>query len=175
MMTSYILVGMTLALGQVDSGTAPTTQTPPAAPQSAPPINGSTASPAAPDANQPDISQNSSSSFSEKEPHSGENGFAEFIKPKREDGCFPYRLYKAYYDEFFPPKNGNEEESPEPARRALPSPFDSPPFPGSEYQGYPIIGIPPDTSVYPFMKAVYGATAHSRMPLRRARSSSTAG
>ena len=27
-------------------------------------------------------------------------------------------------------------------RRAMPSPWDSPPIPGSEYQGYPIIGVP---------------------------------
>jgi hypothetical protein len=91
-----------------------------------------------------------------KEPKSGENGLAEFIKPKREEGGFAFRLYKAYYDEFFPAKTNGEEE-PEPPRRALPSPFDSPPFPGSEYQGYPIIGIPPDASTYPVMKAIYGA------------------
>ena len=42
--------------------------------------------------------------------------FAEFLKPKREDGCFPYRLYKAYYEEFFPPKS-NGEEAPEPRYR----------------------------------------------------------
>jgi putative OmpL-like beta-barrel porin-2 len=43
-----------------------------------------------------------------------------------------------------------------PPRRALPSPFDSPPFPGSEYQGYPLIGVPPDTEVWPLMKAIQG-------------------
>src|SRR5262249_9748009 len=41
--------------------------------------------------------------------------------------------------------------------RALPSPWDSPPFPGSEFQGYPLIGVPASTTVYPFMKALYGA------------------
>jgi hypothetical protein len=44
----------------------------------------------------------------------------------------------------------------EPPRRAMPSPFDSPPFPGSEYQGYPIIGVPPDTSRWLLMKALQG-------------------
>jgi hypothetical protein len=43
-----------------------------------------------------------------------------------------------------------------PPRRAMPSPFDSPPFPGSEYQGYPIIGVPPDTTVWPLMQAIQG-------------------
>jgi hypothetical protein len=50
-------------------------------------------------------------------------------------------------------------EVPKPAeekRRAMPPPFDSPPFPGSEYQGYPLIGVPPDTTRWPLMKAMQG-------------------
>ena len=38
----------------------------------------------------------------------------------------------------------------------MPEPWSSPPFPGHEYQGYPLIGVPPETSVYPLMEAVYG-------------------
>src|SRR5262245_34109512 len=57
-----------------------------------------------------DSSSADSKSESAKEPHSGENGFAEFIKPKREYGCFPFRFYKAYYDEFFLSKNNGQEE-----------------------------------------------------------------
>jgi hypothetical protein len=45
---------------------------------------------------------------------------------------------------------------PEPTRRALPPPFDSPPFPGSEYQGYPLIGVPPDNTMWPLMQAIQG-------------------
>jgi hypothetical protein len=41
-------------------------------------------------------------------------------------------------------------------RRAMPSPWDSPPIPGSEYQGYPIIGVPPDNTMWPLMKAIQG-------------------
>jgi hypothetical protein len=76
---------------------------------------------------------------------------------KEEDagGHFFRRFIKAYCDEFTKKKEGEEE--PERPRRALPSPWSSPPFPGSEYQGYPIIGVPPPDTVYPFMKAVYGA------------------
>jgi hypothetical protein len=48
----------------------------------------------------------------------------------------------------------SEPEEPE-YRRALPSPWPSPPFPGSEYQGYPLIGVPYSTTDYPFMKALY--------------------
>jgi hypothetical protein len=43
-----------------------------------------------------------------------------------------------------------------PTRRAMPSPFDSPPFPGSEYQGYPLIGVPPDTYKWPLMQYLQG-------------------
>jgi len=38
----------------------------------------------------------------------------------------------------------------------MPSPFDSPPFPGSEYQGYPLIGTPPDFYMWPLMQALQG-------------------
>jgi hypothetical protein len=48
------------------------------------------------------------------------------------------------------------ESGPELPRRALPSPFDSPPLPGSEYQGYPLIGVPPDNTMWPLMKALQG-------------------
>jgi hypothetical protein len=44
----------------------------------------------------------------------------------------------------------------QPKRRALPSPFDSPPFPGSEYQGYPLIGVPSDFTIWPAMKFFQG-------------------
>jgi hypothetical protein len=40
-------------------------------------------------------------------------------------------------------------------RRAPPSPWQSPPFPGSEYQGYPLIGVPRSTTEDPFQKALY--------------------
>jgi hypothetical protein len=38
----------------------------------------------------------------------------------------------------------------------MPSPFDSPPFPGSEYQGYPLIGVPPDNTRWPLQHALQG-------------------
>ena len=41
-------------------------------------------------------------------------------------------------------------------RRALPPPFASPPFPSGEYQGYPLIGVPVDTTRWPLMKAMQG-------------------
>ena len=40
------------------------------------------------------------------------------------------------------------------ARRSPPSPWDSPPFPGSEYQGYPLIGTPMNPTVDPLQKAL---------------------
>jgi hypothetical protein len=53
--------------------------------------------------------------------------------------------------------NGQSSDStpaPKP-RRALPEPWSSPPFPGHEYQGYPLLGVPEDDSVYPVMRALY--------------------
>jgi hypothetical protein len=50
---------------------------------------------------------------------------------------------------------GENEEVEPPPRRALPSPWSSPPFPNDEYQGYPLIGVPPSYTVYPFMQALY--------------------
>lgn len=43
-------------------------------------------------------------------------------------------------------------------RRALPPPFPSPPFPSAEYQGYPLVGVPPDDSVWPLMQSFYDTT-----------------
>jgi hypothetical protein len=44
----------------------------------------------------------------------------------------------------------------DPKRRALPAPLPSPPFPTSEWQGFPLIGVPPDTTRYALMKALQG-------------------
>jgi hypothetical protein len=88
-------------------------------------------------------------------------GASDLLGSTQDDGGgFLCRLFKAYADEFKPKKDdGNGSgDTPEPPRRALPSPWSSPPFPGSEYQGYPLLGVPaPDNSVYPVMKAFLGA------------------
>jgi hypothetical protein len=55
-----------------------------------------------------------------------------------------------YYDGYF-------ADSPNPpARRAMPEPFSSPPYPANEWQGYPLIGTPPSDFAWPLMKAAYG-------------------
>src|SRR5258708_40182420 len=98
LMTS-LLVGMTLAINQAE----PTAQ---AVPQDSKPA---TPSPATRENAPPgDSSSTEPQNQETKEPKSGENGFVDFIKPKREDGGFPFRLYKAYYDEFFPTKSNCE-------------------------------------------------------------------
>jgi hypothetical protein len=53
------------------------------------------------------------------------------------------------------PTTGGAYSSAE-GRRALPAPFNSPPFPSGEYQGYPLVGVPPDTTRYPLMKELQG-------------------
>lgn len=66
------------------------------------------------------------------------NEYLPCLKPKSDEGGkFHQRLYRAYYKEFFPSGNGNGEEEPPPARRALPAPFAAP-FPTSEWQGFPL-------------------------------------
>ncbi len=54
--------------------------------------------------------------------------------------------------------------SPAPARRGLPSPLDSPPFPNADwsYGGSPVIGEP-DSNSYPLMTAVDGAKGRSKV------------
>jgi hypothetical protein len=67
---------------------------------------------------------------------------------------FLVRFLKAYKDEF--KRKGAVDENPNPPeRRGLPEPWSAPPFPGHEYQGYPLIGIPKSGDVYPLMKAIY--------------------
>ncbi len=62
------------------------------------------------------------------------------------------RLYQAYTDDW----KGTATSGPEPARRGLSSPLNSPPFPNSDwsYGGAPEIGVP-DTNVPPLMQALY--------------------
>jgi hypothetical protein len=65
---------------------------------------------------------------------------------------FLKRLRQAYVEDWKP----TADSGPEPARRALPSPLPSPPFPNSDwsYGGSSVIGVP-DTSVPPLMEALY--------------------
>jgi hypothetical protein len=81
---------------------------------------------------------------------------AEGKQPEPARGFFA-GLANVYKEEFFPSKkSGDDTPSPEKPRRALPSPWDSPPFPGSEYQGYPLLGVPAPDIDTPIMKAIYG-------------------
>ncbi len=70
------------------------------------------------------------------------------------DGFFK-RLAQAYASDW----SGTAAGGPEPSRRALPSPLDSPPFPNSDwsYGGSPEIGAP-DTNVPPLMEALYSGS-----------------
>jgi hypothetical protein len=59
---------------------------------------------------------------------------------------------------------GTAASSPAPARRGLPSPLDSPPFPNSDwsYGGSPVIGEP-DTNSYPLMTAINQARSRTKL------------
>jgi Putative beta-barrel porin-2, OmpL-like. bbp2 len=70
------------------------------------------------------------------------------------DNCCS-RFIKAYYDAFNP--YADEPDSPPAPRRANPESWPGPPFPGHEFQGYPLVGVPPsNNSDYPLMKALHG-------------------
>jgi hypothetical protein len=72
-------------------------------------------------------------------------------------------LVRAYVKEFRKADGDDSgDDTPPPARRALPEPWSSPPFPGHEYQGYPLIGVPKSTDTYPFMQAIYDSTEGTR-------------
>ena len=68
---------------------------------------------------------------------------------------FLKRLSQAYAKDW----QGTGDSGPEPPRRTLPSPLNSPPFPNSDwsYGGSPEIGAP-DTNVLPLMEALYGSS-----------------
>jgi hypothetical protein len=51
----------------------------------------------------------------------------------------------------------------------MPSPWSSPPFPGSEYQGYPLIGVPVDTTLWPMMQALQGTYYNDLLQASRIR------
>jgi hypothetical protein len=140
MLPGFIVVA-TLSVAQ--TGTLPSAPSTPPAPTSAKIV---TQDPSPPTAANPPENNDASAA----------NGSSETPTEAR-DGLFFRRFIGAYCDEFFPKQNGDQaEDAPEPPRRALPAPFASPPFPSAEYQGYPLIGVPPDSSVYPLMKAIYG-------------------
>jgi Putative beta-barrel porin-2, OmpL-like. bbp2 len=59
---------------------------------------------------------------------------------------------------------GIAPDSPAPARRGLPSPLSSPPFPNADwsYGGSPVLGEP-DTNSYPLMAAINGARSRTKV------------
>jgi hypothetical protein len=63
-------------------------------------------------------------------------------------------LVKWFPDWLPKPPSSNGDDTPAP-RRALPAPLPSPPMPSGEWQGYPLVGVPPDSSIYPLMGAIY--------------------
>jgi len=85
---------------------------------------------------------------------------AETLNP--ETKAFFARWGDFYRRDWSPPAVASSE--PAPARRGLPSPLDSPPFPNSDwsYGGSPVIGEP-DTNSYPLMTAINQAKSRSKI------------
>lgn len=182
-MPTYLLVSVTFAIGQVGPSTSPIEPAPmttagvpavrarfgpPVAVTPPPVIFGSDASVASlvPAAYQ------SSSRYFERggsqtsalirtgDQEKDTNGSADEAKSDAKHAGYPpgflRNFLKAYKDEFFPSKNSESaEETPPAPRRALPAPLKSPPMPTAEWQGFPLVGVPPSDSVYPLMKGIY--------------------
>jgi hypothetical protein len=101
------------------------------------------------------------------EPKKDEKNGEKKEEPKEEVHGIFHVFVKTYWDAFFPDsychekkygkkESGNSEapaEEEEKPRRAMPSPWGSP-FPVTEYQGYPIVGVPPGNQVWPLQKAL---------------------
>src|SRR5271170_7798769 len=83
--------------------------------------------------------------------------------PEPEPKTFFARWADFYRQDWSPPAS-TATSAPAPARRGLPSPLDSPPFPNSDwsYGGSPVIGEP-DTNSYPLMTAVNGARSRTKL------------
>jgi hypothetical protein len=74
-----------------------------------------------------------------------------------------FARWRDFYRQDWSPQAASSAE-PAPARRGLPSPLDSPPFPNSDwsYGGAPVIGEP-DTNSYPLMTAINGARSRTKL------------
>jgi Putative beta-barrel porin-2, OmpL-like. bbp2 len=82
--------------------------------------------------------------------------FPNYLGPPREGGP---SLYGDELDDTETARAGERSggggyEAPGAPRRSPPSPWDSPPFPTSEYQGYPLIGVPASPNEDPLQKAL---------------------
>ena len=71
-----------------------------------------------------------------------------------------------FFDAYRP--TPSDPAAPEPARRAPPAPFASPPFPFGEYIG-PAIGVPDTTADYPLMRALTGTSVGDFLGLSKTR------
>jgi hypothetical protein len=59
--------------------------------------------------------------------------------------------------------------APKPYRRGLPPPLDSPPYPSAEWQGYPLIGVAPDTTHWPLQRMLQGTYIEDFLDTERIR------
>ena len=76
----------------------------------------------------------------------------------------PKSLFARWADFYRQDWSGTPTASPTPARRGVPSPLDSPPFPNADwsYGGSPVIGEP-DTNSYPLMTAINQAKSRTKL------------
>jgi hypothetical protein len=140
-MFGYLLVGAAIALGQASASPAPAPALP--APGAAPQPVQAPQAPAGEMTSLP-VSPDPFPKADDKKEH------------EKKEGCLPVRIW-GYYVDAFTPKKDDSGDAAEPSKRwdSLPEPWSSPPFPGHEFQGYPLPGVPREDERYPFMEAVY--------------------
>jgi hypothetical protein len=66
-------------------------------------------------------------------------------------------------------QSATQPAAPKPYRRGLPPPMDSPPFPGAEWQGYPLVGVAPDTTHWPLQRFMQGTYLEDFLDTERIR------
>jgi hypothetical protein len=83
--------------------------------------------------------------------------------PKSSEAKGFFARWKQFYAQDWAPATA-PSSAPAPARRGLPSPLDSPPFPNADwsYGGSPVIGEP-DSNSYPLMTAINNASSRTKL------------
>jgi hypothetical protein len=113
---------------------------------------------------QPSATQPSDGQPSNTQPSNAQSANAPSAPAAEASSSKPRNFFERWADFYHQDWFGTASSGPSPARRGLPSPLDSPPFPDSDwsYGGSPVIGEP-DTNSYPLMTAINQAKGRSKI------------
>jgi hypothetical protein len=113
---------------------------------------------------QPSATQPSDGQPSNTQPSNAQSANAPSAPAAEASSSKPRNFFERWADFYRQDWFGTASSGPSPARRGLPSPLDSPPFPDSDwsYGGSPVIGEP-ETNSYPLMTAINQAKSGSKI------------